>query len=81
MADRWTYQYGENTIVVENTATTETLYINNEVVDTKKGIAFSANLTGKLPEGQTVTAEITGSFGVGCDLYVDDVLQQPVSKK
>ena len=53
----WTYQYGENTIVVEATRVSMSLIVNGKMQDTKKGIAFvNVHLKGKLKSGEQIIA-------------------------
>lgn len=78
MAKVWTYKYGDNTIVVKNTAAEEALYVNDQLQDKKNGIALRSDLTGKLKTGEEIKASLGGMLSVECTLFVDNVLQEPV---
>ena len=53
----WTYQYGENMIIVEATRVSMSLIVNGQVQDAKKGIAFvNVHLKGKLESGEHIIA-------------------------
>ena len=53
----WTYQYGENTIIIETTRVSMSLIVNEQVQDTKKGIVFAdVHLKGMLESGEHIIA-------------------------
>ena len=53
----WTYKYGENTIVIKNTASLCELIVNGQVQDTIKGaFALKPRLAGNLPGGEEISA-------------------------
>ena len=76
MAKKWIYQYDNNTILVENKVSGETLTVNGEVQDKKTGIAFRSELRGRLPSGEEIKATLGGNLTVQCTLFVDNKLQQ-----
>lgn len=77
MNKKWTYKYGENTIVVENKLSGEMLYVNGELQDQKTGIALRAELKGRLPGGEEIKATLGGNLTVQCSLFVDNKLLNP----
>ena len=77
----WVYKYGEDRIEV-TAGLTEKLYINDVLVDSKKGVSFKqVSLRGKLAAGEKVMATITGGTSVKCQLVVDGVELQPIATK
>lgn len=80
MSTEWTYRYGDNTIVVKNEGAME-LLVNGEVQDRKDGIRFSVDLSGKLKTGEEIKASLGGTWGIKCNLFIDNVLQEPIEKK
>ena len=55
----WTYKYGENTILIKNTAKLCELIVNDQVQDTIKGaFAMKTKLTGNLPSGEEISASL-----------------------
>lgn len=77
MSTQWTYKYGDDTIVVKNDGPIE-LLVNNEIQDKKDGVRFSADLSGRLKTGEEIKASLGGFWGIKCNLFVDNVLQEPV---
>jgi hypothetical protein len=77
MAKIWTYNYGQDTIVVENKWSGETLTVNGELQDKKTGLTFRAELKGRLPGGEEVKATLGGNLTVKCNLFVNNKLLQP----
>ena len=56
-AKSWTYQHGENAIVIKNSMTSMELTVNGEVQDTVKGvITINARLSCKLKDGEDLIA-------------------------
>lgn len=80
MSSEWTYKYGDNDIVVKNDGVIE-LLVNGQIQDKKEGIRFSVDLSGKLGTGEEIKASLGGFWGIKCNLFVDNVLQVPVSRK
>lgn len=80
MSSEWTYKYGDNNIVVKNDGVIE-LLVNGQIQDKKEGIRTSVDLSGKLGTGEEIKASLGGFWGIKCNLFVDNVLQVPVSKK
>lgn len=77
MGSIWKYKYGEHTIIVKNEKTTE-LYVDDKLQDKKSGVRLNADLTGKLPSGETIKASLGGFVDIECSLFVDNVLQNPI---
>jgi len=68
----WVYKYSENRIEV-TAGLTEKLYINDELVDTKKGVSLKeVALKGTLKTGEEVSATITGGMNIKCRVLVGD---------
>jgi len=77
----WVYKYGESRIEV-TAGLTEKLYINDELVDTAKGVSFKqASLKGKLNTGEEVIATIIGGTSVKCQLLVGSEELQAIATK
>jgi len=77
----WVYDYDGNRIVV-STGFKETLYINDELADEKKGITIKqVALNGHLKSGEEVNAVIKGGMTVTCELHVGNELLKPVATK
>ena len=74
MPKKWTYKHGQDTIVVENAFSGETLTVNGEVQDKKTGITTRSELKGKLPGGEEIKATLGGTFTIKCTLFVDNKL-------
>ena len=74
MAKKWTYKHGQDTIVVENALSGETLTVNGEVQDKKTGISLRSELKGKLPGGEEIKATLGGTLTMQCTLFVDNKL-------
>jgi len=71
----WKVEYNGNVIEVKNKATSCSLLINGQAVDTMKGMyAVGATLIGKTPAGETVKAVLnSGMFKIHCNIYVNDI--------
>ena len=67
-------------VYVKNDGVIE-LLVNNEIQDKKEGIRFSVDLSGKLATGEEIKASLGGFFTIKCNLFIDNVLQTPVSTK
>jgi len=77
----WVFNYGENRIEV-TAGLTEKLYINDELVDQKKGISLSrVELGGQLKTGEKVRAAIIGGMTAKCEVYVGNEQLQIVATK
>ncbi len=77
MVQIWHYQYTGNHIIVKNGSATE-LLINDQLVDKKTGIHLSVKLSGKLPSGEIVTAEVIGLLDeIKCSVHVNNLLLTP----
>jgi len=76
----WAYTYGENRIVVI-AGLSEELYINDELVDKKSGIKLKAELEGQLKTGEKVKVSISGGMTAKCELFVGNVLLEPIAIK
>lgn len=74
---KWTYKYGDNIIEVKNEKVIG-LYANGKLLDSIKGVHFSANLKGKLDTGEEVQASLGGFFTIECKLAVNYVYLAPV---
>ena len=78
MVKKWVYEYGQNTIIIENRwFSGEKMYVNGELHDESKGIKLSGTLRGKLESGEEIKATIGGTFSIGCSLFIDYKLQTP----
>lgn len=75
---KWTYQYGDNTIVVQTKLDGEMLIVNGELQDKKEGIRLTSELSGKLKSGEEIKVSLGGFWSVKCNLFVDHALQTPV---
>ena len=68
----WTYQYGDYTIRVKNTAVKCVVYANDKMI--AEGGMFKYRLTGKLDNGKEVRIKIgQGLLGLKCTLYIDGI--------
>jgi len=76
----WVYHYDGYRIAV-SAGLTEKLYINDVLVDEKKGISSKAELRSKLTTGDEVKAVITGGMTAKCELFIGNQLLQPTSTK
>jgi len=65
----WESMYNTDTIVVK-AGWVEELYINNELVDQKKGIRMKIELKGQLSSGEEVNVTITGGLTAKCKIFV-----------
>jgi hypothetical protein len=76
----WTYKHGQDTIVIKNASGSESLIVNGEIQDKKTGTSTSqAELNGKLPTGEEITATLKGGFfTMECTLFVDNKLLEAV---
>ena len=70
----WTVEYENDTIKVENKASTAKLFINDEVQDIYFGMIGSPRLTGKLSNGKDVKVVIGGDLKMHCAIFVDNKL-------
>lgn len=81
MAKTWTYQYGDNTIVVENNwFGGEKLYVNGELQYHNRGVKLNSAVTGKLKTGEEIKASLGGTITVKCSLFIDNKLQTPLPR-
>lgn len=71
---KWEISNGENTIVVENSANGERLYVNGELQDEQMGLASRSRLWGRLPTGETIKVSIGGDLKVQCRIFIDNKL-------
>lgn len=78
MKKSWTYQYGKNTIIVNNSwfGGCE-LYVNGQLQDKKTGTTLTDNLQGKLETGEEIKASLGGTFTIQCSLFIDNKIQTP----
>ena len=77
----WVYMYRENRIEV-TVGSTEKLYINDELVDTAKGVQLKqVSLNGKLNTGEEVVATIIAGTSVKCQLLVGNEELQAIATK
>jgi len=70
----WTAEYENDTIKVENKASTVKLFVNDEVQDIYFGMIGSPRLTGKLSNGKDVKVVIGGDLKMHCAIFVDNKL-------
>lgn len=70
----WEINFEGHEIRVENRTDSERLYINSKLCDEGFGIASRAKLIGKLWDGRLVKVNIGGTFGIRCDIWVDNDL-------
>lgn len=60
---KWIAQYEGNEIVIDNSPTRMSLYINDELQDEHNGLIFPVSpLFGKLPSGEEVKVRFGGVF-------------------
>jgi hypothetical protein len=78
MSNLWFYKYNNDTIVVKNTDSSE-LLINDISQDKQYGISLSTELNGKLDNEMPVKAILTGLFPPKCELFVNNVLIEPIT--
>lgn len=76
----WIYTYDGNRIVVM-AGLAEELYINDKLVDKKKGISLKAELNGRLKTGEEVKVVIIGGMTAKCELFIDDERVEPIAAK
>jgi len=76
----WVYNYDGNRIAV-SAGLAEKLYINDVLVDEKKGVSLKAELRSKLTTGEEVRAVITGGLTAKCELFIGSQMLQPTSTK
>lgn len=69
--EEWKYNYEGNSIRVTNTASLAQLFVNDELMDQRKGLVLEANLKGKLRDGREVRASISGAIKLGCVVSVE----------
>ena len=83
MTKSWTYKYGEDTIVVENSwVDGEKLYVNGELHDHNRGVKANGSVVkGKLASGEEVKASLGGTVTIECSLFIDNKLQTPLEIK
>lgn len=74
----WSYEYNGHSIVVKNDLATE-LYVDNVIQDRKTGISLKVELSGKLETGEIIKVSLGGIAKVSCNLFVNNVLQTPIS--
>jgi len=71
----WLIEYEGHVLRVENTNLRETLYVDGEIQDQTVGyFAFRARLTGRLPEGGEIKANLGTGFRYHCTIFVDNRL-------
>lgn len=78
MAKIWNYLYNADRICVKNSLDSAELYINDQLQDRKTGISLQTELSGKLPSGESVKANLGGVLVMECTLFVDNVLQHQI---
>jgi len=72
---KWETSYCGNTIVVENRAYGEKLYVNGELQDEQIGfVAGRARLWGKLQTGEMIKVSIGSTFKMHCRIFVNNKL-------
>ena len=80
---RWSYEYGENTIMVEYRAGGfgEKLYVNGEVQDENMTATSMAQTTlqGILDSGEKIKVVLGGVIITKCSLFIDNKLQVPIN--
>lgn len=81
MAKTWDYMHGNDHIKVVNRAAREELYVNGELQDRHAGSLTNAHLTGALPGGEQIKAQLGGFWSVQCNLFVNNKLLTPMGKK
>lgn len=71
---KWTLEYEEDVIIVENKARKCFLYVNGLEVDRQEGFA-RGHLMGKTSSGESISAFFDfGPAKVRCNLYIDDMV-------
>lgn len=71
----WIIEAQGHVLRVENTSLRETLYVDGEIQDQTVGyFAFRARLTGRLPEGGEIKANLGTDFRYHCTIFVDNRL-------
>jgi len=77
----WVYNHDGYRIAV-SAGLTEKLYINDELVDHKKGVTIKkVELEGQLETGEKVRAVITGGMTAKCEVHVGNKRLEVVSTK
>lgn len=71
---KWETNYCGNTIVVENRAYGERLYVNGELQDEQIGFAGRSRLWGQLKTGEIIKASIGSTFKMHCRIFVNNKL-------
>ena len=76
----WKYQYGENTIEVQNYGASGCgLFVNGQPQDEKRGLSFTGSrLNGKLDNGEEIKVSLGGVFKMECSLFVNNKLLTPM---
>ncbi len=75
----WSYEYNGNKIEACDTFSKTVLKVNNAVQDVHPGLTLLAKLNGKLPTGEDIRVKLEGTLSVECFLFINDVLQEPIS--
>ncbi|MBS4538485.1 hypothetical protein GOQ27_08410 [Clostridium sp. D2Q-11] len=70
----WEINYNGNSIVVENKAFSERLYVNGELQDEQIGFANRVRLWGNLETGEMIKVSIGGVFRMHCRIFVNNKL-------
>lgn len=74
----WETSYKGHTLRVENSFSTERLFVDNELQDELFGFGFRSVLFGKFRDGDNAGAEVKVSLGgwwrVHCRIFVDNYL-------
>lgn len=70
----WSVEVDGNSIKIENNSSITKLFVNEKLQDVLPGIATSARLNGKLPDGREIKVVFGGMFKVHCYIFVDNEL-------
>lgn len=70
----WVFIYKNYEITVKNYQTAVELYVNNELIEKKKGLKLKEEITCTLPTGETVRAVVSGGLKLKCSVYVNEEL-------
>lgn len=71
----WLLEIDGHVLRVENGSLRETLYVDGEIQDQNVGyFAMRSRLTGRLPDGREIKANIGAGFRYHCNIFIDNRL-------
>ena len=71
----WLLEIDGHVLRIENTNLRETLYVDGEIQDQNVGyFAVRSRLTGRLPDGREIKANVGMGFRYHCTIFIDNRL-------